>query len=73
MYVKFSGSCLKQDKATFNHAKTVGIYTVYNLKSTFNNFDPTLQNPLFGAVKLTKISYIDEYKYSCYGIGFDLK
>ena len=44
MYVKFDGSCLKQDKITFNHGKVVSIYNVYDLKSNLNNFDPTLQN-----------------------------
>ena len=56
IYVKFSGSCLKQDKITFNHGKTVNIYIFYDLKSNLNNFDPTLQNCLFGAVKLTNNS-----------------
>ena len=73
MYVKFSGSCLKQDKATFNHRKTVNIYFVYNLKSSLDNVNPTLQNCLFGAVKMTKNSYIDKYGHSGYGIGFDSK
>ena len=27
--VKFSGSCLEQDKATYNHEKIVNIYIVY--------------------------------------------
>ena len=36
------------------------------LKSSLNNFAPTLQNCLFGAVKLTKNSNINQY-----GIGFD--
>ena len=31
----------------------------------------TLENCLFGAVKLTKHVDIDLYKYSGYGIGFD--
>ena len=73
MYVKFSGSCLKQDKITLNHKKIFNIYIVYDLKSILNNFDLTLQNCLFGAVKLTKNSDIDKYKYSDYGIGFDSK
>ena len=30
----------------------------------------TLENCLFGAVKLTKIADIDKYGYSSYGIGF---
>ena len=32
IYVKFNGSCLKQEKITFNHGKTVNIYTLYDLK-----------------------------------------
>ena len=35
------------------------------------NFNPTFENCLFGAVKLTKNADIDKYKYSGYGIGFD--
>ena len=27
--VKFSGSCLKQDKVTYNHEKILNIYIVY--------------------------------------------
>ena len=34
---------------------------------------PTLENCLFGAVRLTKNADIDKYKYSGYGIGFDRK
>ena len=29
--VKFDGSCLKQDKITYNHEKIVNIYTVYEI------------------------------------------
>ena len=32
---------------------------------------PTLENPLFGAIKLVKNADIGRYKYSGYGIGFD--
>ena len=32
---------------------------------------PTLENSLFGAVKFVKIAYVDKFKYSVYGIGFD--
>ena len=71
MYLKFNGSCLKQDKIVFNHGKIVNIYIVYDLKSNLNNCDPTLANCLFGAVKLTKNKDIDKYKYSGYRIGFD--
>ena len=71
MYVKFNGSCLKQDKIIFNHGKTVNIYIFHDLKPNLNNFDPTLEDCLFGAIKLTKSSDIDKYEYSGYGIGFD--
>ena len=35
------------------------------------NTDFTLSNCLFGSVKLTKNAYLDKYKYSGYGIGFN--
>ena len=69
--VKLTGSCLKQDKVTFNHRKVVNIYIVYELgASSSSNSDPTIKNCLFGAVTLTKNADIDKYKYSGYGIGF---
>ena len=70
--VKFTGSCLKQDKVIFNHGKVVNIYIVYELgasTSSYNN--PTIKKCLFGAVTLTKNADIDKYRYSAYGIGFD--
>ena len=74
IYVKFNGSCLKQDKVTFNHGKIVNTYIVYDLKSILNySSDISLQNCLFGAVKLTKNDDIDRQKYSGYDIGFDGK
>ena len=69
--VEFRGSCLKQDKITFNHEKVVNIYTVYELDKIYIKTGPTLVNYLFGAVSLTKNADIDEEKYSGYGIGFD--
>ena len=45
----------------------------YNLKSSINNFDPTLQNCLFGEIELIKNSDIAKYEYAGYGIGFDSK
>ena len=70
--VKFNGSCLKDNKITFNHRKVVNIYIVYELGASSSNFnDPTLKNCLFGAVTLTKNADIDKYGYSGYGIGFD--
>ena len=70
--VKFTGSCLKQDKVTFNHRKVVNIYIVYELGAfSSSNSNPTLKNCLFGAVTLTKNADVEKYKYSGYGIGFD--
>ena len=70
--LEFNGSCLIQDKVTFNHKKVVNIYIVYEISKNFNINDyPTLENCLFGAVTLTKNVDINKYKYSVYGIGFD--
>ena len=71
--VRFSGSCLKQDKTTYIHGKIVKIYNVYEINKKDNtiSFDPTQENCLFGAVTLTKNINIDKYGYSGYGIEFD--
>ena len=72
--VKFKGTCLKQDKITYDHEKIVNIYIVYE---TSKNYDissyPILGNCLFSAVTLTKTANIDKYRYSGYGIVFDRK
>ena len=50
----------------------MNVYIVYEISKTINISDyPTLENCLFGAVKLTKNADIDKYGYSGYGIGFD--
>ena len=71
--VEFNGSCLKQDKVTYNHGKAVNIYIVYEISQNYSiNSYPTLENCLFGAASLTKcLTDIDNYKYSGCGIGFD--
>ena len=72
--VKFSGSCLKQDKAMYNHGTVVNIYIVHEISKNYNiSSYPVLENCLFGAVSLTKHVDINRYKYSGYGIGFDRK
>ena len=50
--VTFYGSCLKQDKTTFTHGKTVNIYINYeiDLLNYVDSSDPTLEHILFGAV-----------------------
>ena len=57
--VKFNGGCLKQEKIIFNHEKVVNIYIVYEIERSFNiSSYPTLENCLFGAVKLTENTLI---------------
>ena len=70
--VKSDRSCLKPDKVTFTHGKIVNIYIVseISVSDSSNNY-PTLENCLFGAIKLTKNADIDKCKYFVYGIGFD--
>ena len=68
--LKFVGSLLKQDNITYNHGPTVHIYIVYRLRPSITS-DITLENCLFGAVKLTKVLKINTY--SGYGIAFDSK
>ena len=73
--VKFSGTCLKQDKITYTHGKIVNNYLVYKINKKDDTVisDPTLENCSFGAVTLAKNFNIDRYGYSGYGIGFDRK
>ena len=72
--VKFSGSCLKQVKATLNPRATANMYIVYEISKNYNiSSYPTLENCLFRAVSFTNNADIDYYKYSGYGIGFDRK
>ena len=54
--IKFIGDCLKQEKITFNRGKIVNIYIVYEIEESVNiSSYPTLENCLFGAVKLTNM------------------
>ena len=69
----FTRSVSQQKTIAYNHKKVVNLYIVYEITNFHgtNNY-PTLTNALFWAVKLTKNADIDNYKYSGYGIGFDL-
>ena len=72
--VKFNRSCLTQNKIIFYHKKIVNIYIPCELILHNSNSNyPTLENCLFGAVKLTRGTDINNYKYFGYGIGFDRK
>ena len=42
--VKFTGSCLKQSKVSYNHGKVVNIYIIYELGASSSHInDPTLK------------------------------
>ena len=61
--VKFSRSCLKQDKVTYTNGTIVNIYIVYETSKHYSiNVYPILENCLFGAVSLTENADIDKYK-----------
>ena len=58
--IKFSGSCLKQGKVTYNHGTIVNIYIAYEISKHYDiSSYPTLENCLFGAVSFTKHVGID--------------
>ena len=62
---------MRQNQVTYNHGTIVNIYIVYETTPDAKTSNITLENCLFGAMKLTKNSDIGKYKYSGYGIGFD--
>ena len=63
---------MKQDKTTYNHGKIINIYIVYGISKNYKESNyPTLENSLFGVVKLTKNTGVNNYKYSGCGTGFD--
>ena len=69
--VEFKGRCLKQDKIMYTHGKIISVYIVYEIVSGYSGIIYlTLQNAVFGAVKLTKNADIDKYRYSFLGGGF---
>ena len=70
--IKFNGSFLNRSPPTMSHRNVVNMYIVYEITSDYKDINyPTLENCLFGSVKLTKNADIDKYGYSGYGIGFD--
>ena len=53
--VELNGSCLKQDKVTYNHETIVNVYTIYEMSKNYSiSSYPTLENCLFGIVSLAK-------------------
>ena len=70
--VTFNENYIKQNKLGYAHGKIVNLYIVYELKNRrIDNPDFTIQNGLFGAVKITKNANTSYYKYEGYGICFD--
>ena len=52
---RFNGDLLRQNQVTYNHGPIVNICIVYGTTPDFKTSNITLQNCLFGAIKLTKI------------------
>ena len=70
--LEFNGIYFEQTKVKLP-SNVVNIYVVYKLDpiSSTRNTDYTIQNVLFGAVKITKNNDISKNKYERYGICFD--
>ena len=74
MSVIFSGNYVKENKVIYPTKSAINIYIVYKLDTikSNRNTDVTIQNALFGAVKITEDpSDFDHNKYNGYGIAFD--
>ena len=74
MSVIFSGNYVKENKSIYPTKSAANIYIVYKLHTikSKRNTDFTIQNTLFGAVKITEDpSDSDHNKYNGYGIAFD--
>ena len=63
----------KAKQKTFNHGNVVNFFIVYELDiwSHDLNTDFTLDEYLFGVLKVTKSTDADKYRYSGYGTGLD--
>ena len=70
--INFNGHCLINYNISISK-KVISLYISFLLNPWLRilNTDFTLNNCLFGDVKLTKNADLDKYKSSGYGIGFD--
>ena len=70
--INFNAHCLINNNILIPK-KLINLYISYILNPWLRdlNTDFTLNNCLFGSVKLTKNADPDKYKYSGYGIGFE--
>ena len=64
--IHFNGHCLINNN--YIPKKVINTYISYTLNL---NTDFTLDDCLFGSVKLGKNADLDKYKYNGYGVGFD--
>ena len=73
MSVKLAGAYFKQTKLIRpNNNNVINIYVVYKIEPIFRLSDYTVQNALFGGVKITKNAKdTSKHKYEGYGICFD--
>ena len=73
MSVKLAGAYFKQTKLIRpNNNNVINIYIVYKIKPIFRLSDYTVQNTLFGGVKITKnATDTSKHKYEGYRICFD--
>ena len=72
LYVSFNGNYFKQDPITIPY-NIINIYVVCKLDpiSSTRNTDYTIQNALFGAMKITKNTDSSKNNYTGYGLCFD--
>ena len=72
LYVSFNGNYFEQDPITIPN-NVINIYVVYKLDSisSTRKTNYTIQNALFGAMKITKNTYFSKNNYTEYGLCFD--
>ena len=72
LYVSFNGNYFQQDPITIPN-NVINIYCVYQLDpiSSTRNTDYTIQNALFGAMKITENTDSSKNNYKGYGLCFD--
>ena len=73
MSLKLAGAYFKQTKLIRpNNNNVINIYIIYKIEPIFRVSDYTVQNALFGGVKITKnATDTSKHKYEGYGICFD--
>ena len=74
MYVYLSGNHFEQNKVIIpNNNNVINMYCVFELQTVTASRDDTftIENALFGAMKITKNADTSKYAYKGYGICFD--